>query len=243
MESEIKLVRREEKLLVYEVESPDLVSNAFVDSLDWPSSIPTLVINFGKILPRAFDILEKNLSGKYLSRLIYCADKTDLAVPEKRLPCPQIRRYEFSGLEELKRLYLDTETEYFGKPWAGKLGFPWDRYLEGKYYEIIKANAEHHLPEARVLCLEKGGVPVALFPLNKANYFDGSDIDWILWVWIDPALSREERYEIKRQFVQWLGETAASRIVTGVNTFNVPSNRFFEGIGFKAECIQITRPS
>lgn len=241
--SEPKLITQSETLLIYEVEAACAVTNAVVDGLDWPSSVPTLVLNFRKFSPGAYETLEKNFSGKYLARLIYCADKNDLDPGEPVNPCLRLSEHKFADIMELKDLYLTTEQAYFGKPWEEKLGYPWKQYLQGKYLEIIRANAEKHLPSAQVICYSKSGRPVALLPLNKARYFDGRDIDWITWIWIDPRLDLEERREIRRRFVLWLKSHAASRVVTGVNTFNAASNRFFENIGFKPECLQITRPS
>lgn len=243
MPGEAKLITKSENLLIYEVENAAVVTNAVVDRLAWPSSVPTLVLNFRKLSLGAHETLEKHFSGKYMGRLIYCADKDGLDPGESVNPCPQIVEHAFTDIEELKALYLTTEQTYFGKPWEERLGYPWKQYLQGKYLEIIRANAEKHLPLAQVICYSKAGSPVALLPLNRARYFDGRDIDWITWIWIDPRLNLEERREIRRRFVLWLKSHASSRIVTGVNTFNAASNRFFERIGFKPECIQITRPA
>lgn len=243
MSGDAKPITQNEKLWIYEVKTAAIATNALVDSLNWPSSVPTLVLNFSVISMGAYKTIEKNLTGKYMARLIYCVDKNKLHPAESAGPCPQISEYEFANIEELKELYLETEQKYFGAPWRGKLGYPWEQYLQGKYLEIIRTNAEKHLPLAEVICYSKSGRPVALLPLNKARYFDGRDIDWITWVWIDPSLNLEERREIRRRFIFWLKGHATSRIATGVNTFNAASNRFFEKIGFKPECVQITRPS
>jgi hypothetical protein len=242
MADQFRLVRRTERLLIYEVQDVSVVSNEFVDSIPWPVEIPSLLLNFASEDQNDFKLLEKNFSGKYLSRLMYRAEKKELSSHVKEGLFPQIREYKFKTVAELQQLYLATEKMYFGEPWAKKLGYPWKQYLEGDYLKIIQINSEVHMPKAKVICFEKDDMPVAMMPLNTAKYFDGKDADCVSWVWISSVLLKAERREIRRRFVDWMKNQVSDHVVTGVNPFNAASNKFFKGIGFHTECLQITRP-
>ncbi len=242
MPEKIKVVSKTNRLLVCEADDAAVITNALVDNIPWPLETPTLLVNFKHEIPEDFAALNKNLSGKYLARLIYRTQRDGLTVPNQCATPSGIDDYPFKSSAEVQELYLSTEKNYFGGPWAKKLGYPWKQYLESEYLKIIQTNAEQHIPEAKVFCLGKSGHPIALLPLNKAKYFDGTDIDWITWVWIDPGLTGDERCEVKSRMVSWLKSQVVDVVATGANPFNVASNKFLKKIGFHSECLQITRP-
>ena len=242
MQGSVRLIKRTKRFLMYEVPDVSLINNQFIDGIDWPVDSPVLVLNFKTRVSNDFELINKNLSGKYLSRLIYRANKNKLISSMKGVPSPDIHRYRFRNIKELQELYLMTEKKYFGEPWSKNLGHPWKQYFEGDYLKAIQTNAEKHLSEERVICFGKNKIPVALLPVKETKYFDDTNIDWILWIWIDSNLSKEERGEIRNRFVNWLKIHALEQVVTGVNPFNIASNKFFKKIGFRSECLQITRP-
>lgn len=237
----IKLIKHEKKFIMYEILDPYLINNQFVDSIVWPDDISTLVLNFKKTFDGIYEAINNNLSGKYFSRLIYTVNKNHLKSSEISSCNRGICTYKFRNIKQLQELYLKTERKYFCNFWKKKLGYPWDVYFKGDYIRAIKINAEKHLPDSRVICLAKNSSPVALLPIKEAEYYDGEKIDWIIWIWIDSVLPKVERMEIRFKFVNWLRKNALKKIVTGVNPFNIPSNEFFEDIGFKTKCLQITR--
>lgn len=237
----IKLLRDTENLRMYEVKDATVITNDFVETLNWPEKIKTLCLCFKDPIENDFEILDRNLSGKYFSRLIYRAQKDDLISPDVPASCAEIREYTFLTTEELQDLYLQTERKYFGEYWRDRLGYPWKEYFEGDYLKIIALNAKEYLPKAKALCLRKNDAPVAFLPINRVKHF-GEDIDWVTYIWIDKALHGEERTDAKCRLVEWLRRQTAGNVLAGINPFNYPSNRFFRKIGFHSEYLQITRP-
>lgn len=241
MPETVKLISRGQRFITYEAENALAVDNALVAELEWPAGVSSLIINFREEIPDDYTVIEAKLSGKYMTRLIYRADKSDLRSRPDAGAFPEIVEYPFKNLAELQELYLFTEKKYFGEPWAGRLGYPWKQFLEGEYLKVIKINAEEYIPKAKKICFAKNGVPVALLPLNRTKDFDGNDTDWVTWVWVDPSLSRDERAEIRERFVRWMRDETAGRVSTGVNPFNAASNKFFRKMGFHCKCLQVTR--
>lgn len=242
MPEKIKVISKTDRLLVCEAHDAAIITNALVDNISWPLETPTLLVNFKHEISEDFAALNENFSGKYFARLIYRARRDALIVPSKAAASTGVDVYQFKSTAEAQELYLSTEKNYFGGPWAKKLGYPWKQYLESDYLKIIKTNAEQHIPTARVFCLAKKGIPIALLPLNKAKYFDGTDIDWITWVWIAPGLTGDERIEAKHRMISWLKAQVKDVVATGANPFNIASNKFLKKTGFHSECLQITRP-
>lgn len=241
MAESVKLIARGQRFITYEAENARVVDNALIESLEWPDSASSLIINFREEIPEDYAVIEEKMSGKYMPRLIYRADKSDFKFKPDAGAFPDIVEYPFKSLTELQELYLFTEKKYFGEPWAGRLGYPWKQFLEGEYLKIIKINAEEYIPKSKSICFAKNGVPVALLPLNRTRDFDGNDTEWVTWVWVDPELSRDERTEIRERFVRWMHKEATGRVATGVNPFNAASNKFFKKMGFHCKCLQVTR--
>lgn len=223
-----------ERFLLYRTSKFTDISTEVIESIDWPAALGSLVFSLEDTRCDDFETLSFSLGGKYLGRFLYTAEKKELVVLNPR-DCRDIGEYHFKDSKELQDLYLHTEMEYFGKKWRESL--PWETYTEA-----IMHNARERLSSARIFCLERNGIPVALLPLTRIKHFlDERETDWVLWIWIEESLTPEERAVVHSKLMCWLRNQVQDRVMTGVHVFNARSNKFFQKIGFRRKWLQVTR--
>jgi RimJ/RimL family protein N-acetyltransferase len=171
----------------------------------------------------------------YSSRLLCAINPAMLNVPESIANETEICSYEFENFARLKQFYDKNVKEY--------LVTPWKNYFTQDYLKAIDNATETSLIKAKTFCLGLDGKPGALLALTTPkHYLDIREADWVLWIWIDSKLAQAERACVHHKLVAWMKESAKyPRLMAGINCFNTRSNKFFRKLGFKSECLIVSK--
>lgn len=224
---------------VYRVPSVNDVTLALVDGGKWPEKAKALLFQPDTTKENDYETLWRNIGDKYFSRAYYYARKEDIRVPDPEQGASAIKTHVFRSPEEMGEIYFRTIAEYFWKPW--------EKYVFGYYgkensEKIISEQARTMLSYDRVLAHEKDGRTVSFLAYKPINdHLSGREVDWILWVWIDPAISGIERQKVRSEFAAFLRNSAGTDwVAAATEPFNPRPNVFWQKLGFKLKCVGLT---
>lgn len=237
---DLKLIKEYREVnFVYKMPAIGDVTLELVDGRTWPEKAKSLLFLLDAVTPTDYATLWKNIGDKYFSRMYYYARKKDIKVPEAGPGAVSVKRHVFRKPEEMGEVYVRTIAEYFWKPW--------EKYVFGFYgkensEKIITEQARTYLEQDKVLAHEKDGKVVSFLAYKPIrDPLSGRDTDWILWVWIDPGISGEERRQIRSEFAGFLKNSTGNEwVAAATEPFNTRPNEFWQKIGFKLECAGIS---
>lgn len=223
---------------VYKAPSVDGVTLEMIESGRWPEKAKALVFQLETSRSKDYETVWKNVGEKYFSRMYYYARKADIVVPLPGPGADSITKHKFRDVGEMGEIYIKTIAEYFWKPW--------EKYVFGFYgkensEKIIGEQARTYLSEENVLAHEKDGKVVSFLSYKPINDpLSGRQTDWILWVWIDPGISGNERRKVRSDFAAYLKNSGGNEwVAAATEPFNFRPNEFWQKLGFKLECVGI----
>lgn len=230
MKVEMRLVRKTDKRVVYQLDDISRITNEFLEQISWPNNIPGMIILFDKKIENEHLHLS-GISSKYFVSIGYSAQKGQLLNNKISLP-KRVKPKIFNNFNELKQVYYDTKLMFY------KI---WEEYLGDRFLIELDFVAKNYLPTAKVLYLEKNEKPAALITVIKWKDYADIPVDWINWVWVAPTMPKKERLAIRCYFSEWLRINIKDRVQCVVNSFNVSSQKFFRKLGFIPECIHVIK--
>ncbi|OIO05013.1 MAG: hypothetical protein AUJ51_00745 [Elusimicrobia bacterium CG1_02_56_21] len=137
-----------------------------------------------------------------------------------------LRAVTLKGGRKLSSLYTSSQNRYYNVVWKGLLG----RHMK----EESRTFNRESLPKLTGCTVNNGRRPVALVAGDKYKVKLLGTFAWfITWIWIDPALKGPMRDKARSMIIDWLRKRPLKHLVAYVNTFNIPSQKFFLKLGFK----------
>lgn len=209
------------------------VTDAFIGSLPWPKEIPALGLVFDGLGGDEHALIGRNISDKYSVRVVYEADLDSLNLKRAGAGGSGILAEAFPDKASLVRAYVDTQREYFYKPWAARIPMA--------LLENARAFAEKSALPERSLRFMKGGEMVGMAAAVKWQDWFGAPADLLAWVWFSAGLSAGEREEAHARLLSWLRQGGAEKFICSIDSFNVRSQKFFKKIGFSPKCLIVNR--
>ncbi len=225
----LDFVRKGKNKIVYRAKEPKILTDKLIAEVKWPSKLQTLEIIFDKDVRDIHEILQKNISCKYIVRLVYSVAKGKLILPQLGPINRGVLLKPVVNSRDLKSLFIKTQTMFFIAPWA--------EYLDHQYFSDTANFIRDDLQLSKSVCFIKNTKHIGLLNILP---LDGKT-DLVAWVWIDKELPLKDREIVHYKLVEWLQRSQAENIIGVVHSFNIRSNWFFRKIGFVPTCIQITR--
>lgn len=235
MGGKIKLIKILKNQILYSLPSVKLLGDKFIDEVDWPADKATLVFKFpekeaGSGKPVADMVSRK----KYVCRLSYMVNKRMIPKCEAAGALCGLSLAPFKNLAEHRKWAMATDRKYFFKPFKN--------YLTPSFQAEAKEYYKTGLPKARGISVRKKGKIVSM--LTLLNIF-GKDaarpLDWVAWIWADPALPKEERRLAHSLLRGWLRKNSSKYVGASVHAANLKSQNWFLKSGFRPARIAFTR--
>lgn len=220
--------------ILYSLSSTAALSDRFIDGLDWPADKATLVFRFpGKEARSGRPVADMVSRKKYVCRLVYMADNSAIpAAPAGNRFGLKLRK--FKDAAEHRKWALATDREYFSGPYRAFL----TPSLEAEAKEYYK----NDLPKAKGVSVRRNGKIVSMLTLLRIRGKRGAKpLDWVSWIWVDPAAPLAERRCIHALLRGWLRKNSRGRIGASVHAANLRSQKWFLRSGFRPARLAFTR--
>jgi hypothetical protein len=225
----MKILKKTEKKIVYMMDNFSVISEDFINNLNWPDGINVQMFFFRNPINGESEVLPK-IKSQRLVGLGYSYNIKKVTYNKIRLP-DAMSSVKLSQ-EKLAVLYRKTQKKFYTL-WKTELG---ENYM--KETEMVIKN---YLSNSSSLVIYKNSNPVALITKMQWKGCLDEPADWITWVWIDSQLSDEERFIIHNYIFNWINENFTIKIQCFVNSFNIRSQKFFRKMGFIPEWLHIVK--
>lgn len=220
--------------ILYSLSSTAALSDRFIDGLDWPADKATLVFRFpGKEARSGRPVADMVSRKKYVCRLVYMAERSSIpAAPAANAHGLELRK--FKNAAEHRKLAMATDREYFSGPFRA--------FLTPSFEAEAKEYYKNELPKAKGVSVRRKGKIVSMLTLLRIPGKSGAKpLDWVSWIWADPAVPVEERRCIHALLRGWLRGNGRKFIGASVHAANLRSQRWFLKSGFRPARISFTR--
>lgn len=199
---------------------------AIIKKTRWPRDIKFLCFEPGSGFMRMEKPVKLGVPWHKFSGGVIFMQNSD-ALPENHVSGKgQVRVETIKSKKMLCSLYTSTQDSYYKVAWKNWLG----RHM----IEESKTFNKESLPYLTGAVALKGKKPVGMVAGDKHKVkFINKFVWFITWIWIDPELRGAARAEVKAKFVEWLKRRPVKNICAHVNTFNIPSQKFFLNLGFR----------
>lgn len=220
----VKFIKKENGRAFYKLSDHKVLTDKFIESMDWPVNIKVLVFDFKPFAPKAGWISPK-VSDKYPVRVIYYASSKDLP------PLPGSGRQD--GLELVPVKDLGAFRKVMGSVLKNEYVRPIKRYITAEFMKSSNEFMAKQLKKCRNLWLKKDGRNIGFLSTMSYKY-GGKPVTLVAQVWIDAKLSPALRRDAKAMISGWLKKNIKNRMVTGEHAKSVKTQKFFTSMGFKA---------
>lgn len=220
--------------VLYSLSSTAALSDKFIDGLDWPADKATLVFRFPEKEARSgLPVGDMVSRKKYVCRLVYMADKR--SIPAGRAANDSgLKLEKFKDAAEHRKWALATDRKYFSGPFRA--------YLTPSFAAEAKEYYKNELPKAKGVSVRRKGKIVSMLTLLRIPGKRGAKLlDWVSWIWVDPAVPVAERRCIHALLRGWLRENSRKYIGASVHAANLRSQKWFLKAGFRPARISFTR--
>lgn len=230
MAVELPILFSNETIVVYKLDDMARLDDAFVGKLEWPAG------RKGQIFTSGGPIAEELLLNP---RFTYSRDFTfqfNFSASREWLKgeVPAASAVKPAGtpsLEKHRPLYIKIKQRIFSQ-------LTW--YNENPEEDKREVEAfERKVNAYKVGYWEKDGMAAGIVALRKWKDYLQQPVDWISWVLVEEALSREERAATHAYISAWLKENAGPKVECLVQSFNVRSLKFFIKLGFKPVALHV----
>lgn len=220
--------------ILYSLSSTAVLNDNFIDGLDWPADKATLVFKFPEKEARSGRPVRDMVSRKkYVCRLVYMADKNRIPA-EPAANGYGLKLEKFRNAAEHRKWAMATDRKYFFRPFRA--------YLTPSFEAEAKEYYKNELPKAKGVCVRRKGKIVSMLTLLKLPVKTGAKpLDWVSWIWADPAVPAVERRCIHALLRGWLRENGRKHIGASVHAANIKSQKWFLKAGFRPARLAFTR--
>lgn len=234
MKKKARLIGVLKDQMLYSLSSTAALNDKFIDGLDWPADKATLVFMFpGKEARSGRPVADMVSRKKYVCRLVYMAEKSRLrAGPDANGHGLELEK--FRNAAEHRKWALATDRKYFSGPFRAFL----TPGLEAEAKEYYK----YEFQKAKGVSVRRKGKIVSMLTLLRIPGKRGAKLlDWVSWIWVDPAVPAAERRCIHALLRGWLMENSREYIGASVHAANLRSQKWFLRSGFRPARISFTR--
>ena len=225
----MRLLRKTKTRAVYKLKDFQALDNKFFENYKWQDNLRGIILSFSNKIKNEEEVMGA-ISGKFKVTLGYSVESTKLVNSGCKLPT-SIKPVKLESAE-LHKLFCGTQARFYSK---------WRKRLGPVYLKESREIAASMLGSAKVACLKKNGKAAGLLVVVQWKDFLDVPVNWVVWVWINNALSAEERKGIRCYFSGWMKKHLRGRIQCVVNAFNLKSHGFFKNLGFYPECVHYIR--
>lgn len=220
--------------VLYSLSSTAALSDKFIGGLDWPADKATLVFKFPQKEARSgLPVRDMVSRKKYVCRLVYMADKNRIPA-EPAVNCCGLKLEKFKNAAEHRKWALATDRKYFFRPFRA--------YLTPSFEAEAKEYYKNELPKAKGVCVRRKGKIVSMLTLLRILGKRGAKpLDWVSWIWVDPAVPAVERRGIHALLRGWLRENSRKYVGASVHAANIRSQKWFLRAGFRPARLAFTR--
>ncbi len=219
--------------MLYSLPSTAPLCDKFLDGVYWPADKAALVFVFPeKEAGGGKPVRDMVSRKKYVCRLSYLAEKR--AMPAGRAgPSAGLVLAPFKTPAEHRKWAAATYREYFVKPFRA--------YLTPAFEAEARDYYRRELPKAKGISVRKAGKVVSMLTLLKVPAAGARPLDWVTWVWADPALSKPERRAGHALLRAWLRRNCRGAVGATVHAANARSQKWFLKSGFRPARISFSR--
>ncbi len=235
MAEKIKLIKILKNQVLYSLPSTALLCDKFIDRIDWPEDKASLVFAFPAEEAGSGEPVRDMVSArKYVCRLTYMADKRTLPAAVAPGPSCGLALEPFKNLAEHKKWARATDLKYFSGPFK--------KYLTPSFEAEAKEYYKNELPKAKGVSVRENGRVVSMLTLLRIAGKPGAKpLDWVSWIWVDPALPEAGRLAAHALLRGWLRGNSRKYIGASVHAANLRSQKWFLRSGFRPARISFSR--
>jgi len=228
MNDEIKLLKKMDTKIFYQAENAKVLTQQAIDGLGWLDDIQCLSFSFKEDDPDDIAYINSIIGDKYAARFIYCVNRAQLIAPPENNANGRVKLRMLANTEA-QSLFIKTQAQFFVAPWSAQ--------IDASYLKQLADFLNNDFPKSQSACVMVDGKFSGLLTLSKME----ESADLVAWVWIDSELPKADRMDAHVQLLAWLKTGKAPVIASAVDSFNIRSCRFFRKLGFKTQCVQITK--
>lgn len=234
MAPKIKLIKVLKDQILYSLSSTAALNDDFIDGVDWPADKAALVFRFPEKEARSGRPVRDMVSGKkYVCRLVYMADKSDLAAGPAA-NAQGLELVKFKSAAEHRKWALATDREYFSGPFRA--------YLTPGFKAEAEEYYRNEFQRAKGVSVRRKGKIVSILSLLKISGKNSPrPLDWVTWIWVDPRMPLGERRCVHALLLGWLRENSCKYIGASVHAANLRSQKWFLRSGFRPTRLSFTR--
>ncbi|MDO8804080.1 MAG: hypothetical protein Q7R35_06600 [Elusimicrobiota bacterium] len=235
MGEKIRLIKTLKDQVLYSLPSAALLSDKFIDGVDWPAAKATLVFSFPEKEAGSGKPVKDMVSRKkYVCCLTYMADRRLIPQGKAGGNSFGLTLEPFKDPAEHRKWALATEHKSFSRPYRN--------YLTPAFEAESKEYYKNGLPKAKGISVRKNGKIVSMLTLYKVTRDSGhKPLHWVTWIWADPGLPKTERRVIHALLRGWLRGNSRKYIGASVHAANLKSQNWFLKSGFRPSRISFTR--
>lgn len=137
-----------------------------------------------------------------------------------------LRLETIKNRKALRSIYVGSQDHYYDIEW---------RKLLGKHMlEERESFNKEVLPRVVAAAVYRGKKPVGVVGgIRHRVKFINKTVWFITWIWIDPSQRPADKDGVRAKLLAWLKRRPIKHLCAHVNTFNIPSQKFFLKHGFR----------
>ena len=226
MLKKIRLIEVSKNRMLYSLPSLEMLSDDFIDGVDWPGDKDTLAFQISKHDTKRREPIADMVSlKKYVCRLNYLADKKELPHKKMAAELHGISLEPFKTLSERRKTEILTHKKYS----ISRL-----QYSTSSNRAEQKEYFKNWLTLKNAISIRKNGKVVGLLTLCKmTGKTMVKPLHWITWAWIDSRLNKDERRTAHVLLGRWLFENSSKYVGGSVHAANIRSQKWCLKMGLR----------
>lgn len=223
----MKLLNTTKTTISYKFQDAGELTPAIIKMARWPLDIKFLCFEpEGGVMRMEQPVKIGVPWHKFSGGVIFAQNRDELPVSSRLTKKSIVKVETIQSGNKLSSLYISTQDRYYNVAWKGLLG---KHMLEES--DTFRKESLPHLSGAVAL---KGGKAVGIVAGDRYKVkFLHKFVWFITWIWIDPRLRGTVRAEVRAGLIDWLRRRPIKTLCAHVNTFNIPSQKFFLRCGFR----------
>lgn len=224
----MKLIKSIKNRLCYKCTDTGMLTPAAVSKIKWPSDKKYLFFEPRRGVMRMKAPLKLGVPWqKYNASLIFKQDRDKLLVPPRPAGHKDITVRTMRSKKELIKVYTSTQDMYHTGGWK-------KYFSETQKKESVMFRKKFLPTRVKGGIALKGRKPVGIIANCKLySKIINKYVSFIVWAWIDPSLRGESRDAVRSGLVKWVKENSGRILCSHVSTYNLRSQQFCLGLGFR----------
>lgn len=210
----------------YKLQDVEKLTPAVINKVKWPKVIKFLCFEPGGGTMRMDKPLMLGVPWHKFSGGVIFLQKRDALTAAPGTSGNGLRLKTIKSKKMLRSVYVGSQDHYYDVEWKGLLGKHMLEERESFNKEV--------LPRVTAAAVFRGEKPVGVVGGIKHRVkFINKTVWFITWIWIDPAQRQSVRHAVRAKLVGWLRHRPIKHLCAHVNTFNIPSQKFWLKQGFR----------